>query len=531
PLVAAVVAWRVRAGNAPLAVEVAEAVRGPLEIEWSAVGYVESRSASVSAPSVGRVERVLVNEGDRVKSGQLLAVLAQDAESAALAAASAGVEIAAAQGAAGRALLGEAEAAQTSRERRAEADVATARTREAQAEAALRRARDARRAAVEAAQAELSAAQFRLQDVQRPARPEEIARADADVEAAQAALSLVRSELTRIEELEAAGAASRRDVDSAREAQTRATASLSAARQAAALARQGARADQIEAARAKVAACRAHLKVAEADLAGLAVEQQQIAEARSTRIAAQAGLSEVIAARGRVVATRSDLTAAETRIRQGRALAAQSGAHLRDRRIVAPFAGLVGRRLADPGDMASPGAPLFSIVEEDRTWVVAEVDEQDLAPVLQGRPVVVTAPAYVGREFAGRIEMIGGEAVPQTEVRTGARIVRVRVSLDGLPANQRALLKPGMEVHVRGRTVVVERALLVPSDAVAPSGSDTVVWVLDGESVRSRKVATGYAGVKQTEIRSGLRPGERVVVSGKESLVDGARARVAATRP
>jgi HlyD family secretion protein len=530
-VVAAIIAWRTQAANAPVAVEVAEATRGPLEVEWSAVGYVESRSASVAARDVGRVERVLVQEGDAVVSGQVLAILQQDAESAAVRAASAGVEIASAQGLAGRALLDEAEAGQRSRERRAQAEAMAAGTREAQADAALRRARTTREAALEAARADLAAAQSLLQDMQRSGRPEEVARADADVVAAEAALGLARSEAIRLEELEQSGAASRRDADMAREAQSRAAASAEAARQAARLVRQGARADQVEAAGARVAAARAQVRVAEANLEGLAVERQQLAEAGAARKAADAALAEVVAARSRVAAARSDLRAAETRVRQGRAMAEQAGAQLRERRVVAPFAGLVGRRYVDPGDMAAPGAPIFSIVELSRKWVAAEVDEQDLAPVRVGRRVAIAAPAYAGREFVGIVERIGGEAVPQTEIRTGARIVRVRISLEALPPAERGMLKPGMEVHVSGKTTVAEGVILAPSDAVAPSGADSVVWVLERDTVRSRKVTTGYAGARATEIRSGLRAGELVVVSGKENLKEGARARRAASAP
>jgi Cu(I)/Ag(I) efflux system membrane fusion protein len=173
--------------------------------------------------------------------------------------------------------------------------------------------------------------------------------------------------------------------------------------------------------------------------------------------------------------------------------------------------------------MASPAQPLFSIVQSGPKWVMAEVDEQDLAPVRIGQSVAVTAPAYVGREFKGRVERIGGEAVPQTEIRTGARIVRVRVALLPETAEEGDMLKPGMEVHVNGRTTLAPKALLVPSDAVTPSNSKQMAWVVrEGHAVRA-EIECGYAGPKQTEVLRGLRAGDRVVVSGKEGLTDGAR--------
>ncbi len=522
---AAVAVWRMYAGNAPVTVETADVRRSPLEVEWSAVGYVEARTASVSSPSVGTVKRVLVREGDRVVAGQPLAILEQASETAAVRAARAGALMAEAQQSAGAALLEEARSAQDAREHRALAELAAARAREAQARASLARAREARAASVEAARAEALAAEAGLRDLEAPARSEEIARADAEVQAAQAALRRSEAELARLEELEAAGAASKRDADAAREAHARSAATLRSAQQAASLLRRGARRDQIEAARAKAAAAKAQLRAAEADMKAIGIEEQQAAEATSARRAAEAAVAEAVAARMRVAATENDAKAARNRAEQSRAAAQQAAAILGDRRIVAPFSGIVGRRFVDPGDMASPGAALFTIVEDDRTWVVAEVDEQDLAPVRTGHEVVVSATAYVGREFRGRVERIAGEAVPQTEVRTGARIVRVRVSLDGLAAPERAMLKPGMEVHVSGKAVMATDALLVPSDAVAVSDHDSAVWVVEGERAHRRAVVTGCAGTQETEIRSGLKEGERVALAGKETLTENVRVR------
>src|SRR5262249_60683526 len=121
--------------------------------------------------------------------------------------------------------------------------------------------------------------------------------------------------------------------------------------------------------------------------------------------------------------------------------------------------------------MASPSQAIFSIVEANETWVSAEVDEQDLAPVYEGQSVTVTAPAYVGRTFAGKVLRLGGEAVPQTEVRTGARIVRVRVSLDPTSPEARALLKPGMAGHISGKATLSAQAILATSDALMTDGA------------------------------------------------------------
>jgi membrane fusion protein (multidrug efflux system) len=156
------------------------------------------------------------------------------------------------------------------------------------------------------------------------------------------------------------------------------------------------------------------------------------------------------------------------------------------------------------------------------------VDEQDLAPVRPGGAVVLSAPGYPDRVFQGAVERVGAQAVPQTEVRTGTRIVRVRISLDPTPPAERALLKPGMQVHVRGSAVLSPRATLVPNDAVLTDAQGSYVFVVTQDRAHRRSVQTGFATGRETEILTGLRVGEQVVVSGKEAINEGVR--VAAER-
>jgi multidrug efflux system membrane fusion protein len=216
---------------------------------------------------------------------------------------------------------------------------------------------------------------------------------------------------------------------------------------------------------------------------------------------------------------RDDADAAMARADQSRAGVRQAEATLADRKITAPFSGIVGRRLLDPGGLASPGQPILTIVEPSHTWIAAEVDEQDMAPVRQGQTVAVTVPAFAGRELEGTVERVGGEAVPQTEIRTGARIVRVRVSVS---RRDQDLLRPGMEVHVAGRTKLSGGSVLAPADAVVADSHGSFAWVIEGGRAKRRTVRSGLLTGAGIEILSGLRSGDEVVVGGKDSLSEGA---------
>jgi RND family efflux transporter MFP subunit len=507
-------------------VEVAAVRTGPLEAEWSATGYVEARTANITSPQTGQVVEVRVTEGDRVQAGQTLARLSTETEEAALHGQQQGAQASEAQTQAARSTLEETERLIRDRVVRAVAEVNAARARRRQAQAALERSRRVTNAQVTAAKAEADAARAELADLQKGARPEEIAQAQTDVEKAEAEVTWARAERERRAMLYQEGAGSRQSLEEAHAGLVQAEAVLRRAQSALQLLKQGPRTEQVAAARARVRAAEQQIAVADANRDGTAVERRRVEEAAAAVKAAEAALSEARSAARRADTLRHELRAAEARAGQSKAALSQARAVLSERILTAPFAGVVGRRFVDPGDLASPAQSLFTIVEAERNWVSAEVDEQDLLPVRQGQRVEISAPGYAGRVFSAVVQRIGAESVPQTEIRTGARIVRVRIRLDSLPREERRLLKPGMQVHVEGRAALAQQATLIPNDAVQTDSEGSYVFVVEGDTAKKRRVRTGYVASRDTEIVSGLRQGERVVLVGKEGLEDGQRVAV-----
>ena len=516
------VVWQVVARGRPSRVTVAEVHSAPLEGEWSATGYVECRTAEVSAAEAGRLVAVTVREGDPVQAGQILARLSGLSEAAGVQASQEGVHAASAQADASRAALDEAVRLQRNHVDHANADLAAARARLQQMQATQGQNRSVVEARVNAAQAGREAAQAQLQDLLAGARPEELAQAEAALTAAEATATRTRADLQRQEDLYRQSAISRQALDDAKEASARAEAARQQAAEALRLLHAGARPEQIAAARAQVRSAEAQVAVAEGDLAGLAVDARRVEEATAAVRAAEASRDEALSGAVHLETLRNDARADVARTAQSLAALQQARAVLAERTLVAPFAGFIGRRFLDPGAVASPSQPILSVVEAGHAWVSAEVDEQDLAPVRPGGAVVLSAPGYPDRVFQGEVERLGTEAVPQTEVRTGTRIVRVRISLRPTPPTERALLKPGMQVHVSGSAVLSPQALLVPNDAVQTDDQGSFVFVVAQNHVHRRAVRAGYATGSETEILAGLHSGEQVVVAGKEGLQEGA---------
>lgn len=80
-------------------------------------------------------------------------------------------------------------------------------------------------------------------------------------------------------------------------------------------------------------------------------------------------------------------------------------------------------------------------------------------------------------------------------------------------------------------TVDIEKALVVPYEAVVEKDGKRVVYVVENDTAREKKVETGLDIGLYTEIRSGLKEGDRVVVSPDELLMDGAKVSVINNQP
>ncbi len=223
------------------------------------------------------------------------------------------------------------------------------------------------------AQAQLAAQQAAVEKLQNGSRPEEIAEARATVDSAQADAANARRQFERLRNLASASggrAASQQDLDNAKAALDVADAKVVVDQKARDLVVAGPRKEDIAQAEAQLQADRAHL----------ALLQQQVSDAA----------------------------------------------------LIAPVNAVVRSRLMEPGEMASPQKPVFSLAVIDPKWVRAYVSESDLGKVHPGEVAAVTVDSFPNRRFDGWIGFISPVAeftpktVETTELRTSL-VYEVRV--------------------------------------------------------------------------------------------------------
>lgn len=287
-------------------------------------GNVDIRQVQTAFYSTGRIRRVAVQEGEAVTNGQLIAEL--DAT-------------------------------------RYEAAVAKAQARVAMQKQVVARLRAG-------------------------SRPEEIARAQAQVRGAEASLTNSLQKQTRSQTLAKDDYVPQQQLDNARTAVDVARATLDTAQQSAALAEQGPRKEDIAAAQAQLGAYEAALELARQELA--------------------------------------------------------------DSKLYAPVDGIIQNRILEPGDMASPQRPVYTLALNDPVWVRAYVPEVDLGKVYQGMAADVRTDSFPGKVYEGWVGYISPSSeftpkqVETTDLRTRL-VYQMRVFVKN-PQNE---LRLGMPATVR----------------------------------------------------------------------------------
>lgn len=182
-------------------------------------------------------------------------------------------------------------------------------------------------------------------------------------------------------------------------------------------------------------------------------------------------------------------------------------------RISAPFSGVVTAKSVEPGNLATPGAPLLTIEREGEYRLEASVDESRLPFVKTGQIVEVALEA-LDRRLSARV----AEIVPQVDSATRAYTVKIE-----LPALGN--LRSGMF----GRAFFpmgVRKVLAVPTPALFERGQLVSVFVMEDGFARNRLVTTGMTQAGAVEVLSGLSVDEKIISPIAAGLTDGTRVEV-----
>jgi RND family efflux transporter MFP subunit len=341
------------------------------------------------------------------------------------------------------------------------------------------------------ARATLAQAQAKLRDAQSGAQPQEIAQAVAQIDAAKATLDLAKSRTLRYAQLAKQGAISQ---------------------------------DQFEGFR----------QVQRSNEAALVVAQKKLAQLRQSRGSDISALSATVEQQNQNLKQQQNGARPEE-IAQARSLVSQATAQVRAAqvqlqyaKVLAPFTGVVGNIPIKVGEYAAKGDALTTLTKNDSFDLNLAIPLSRSKQIRSGLPVELldangkSIPASGGSANAmGRVSFIA----PNTTADSQTILAKANfINTDGQLLNGQS---------VQAKTIWNERSgILIPVTAVSRLGGKTFVFVAeagkqtaDGKSslvARQQPVELGSIEGNNYQVVKGLKPGEKIVVSGLLNLTNGA---------
>jgi RND family efflux transporter MFP subunit len=278
---------------------------------------------------------------------------------------------------------------------------------------------------------------------------------------------------------------------------------------------------QLEQAKADRASALADLELSSSNLTRIstlvsqgAFPQQQLDQAKRNR---DADLAKLRVADKKIQAAQATLGQAQASLQEAKANASLSSEQLRDTRVTAPIPGVVGTIPLKLGDYVKVGDTITTIVQNDTLDLSLQGISADQASQLRlGLPVQLNDPKTGEPLATGRISFVS----PQVDSGTQSILAKASFS------NPEGTLRDAQQVQAR---VIWNRkpGVSIPTTAISRVAGQEFVYVAqtDGQSkliARQKPVKLGDIKGNNYQVLEGLKPGEKIVVSGIQNLSDGA---------
>ncbi|GMW03379.1 MAG: RND transporter [Candidatus Hydrogenedentota bacterium] len=191
--------------------------------------------------------------------------------------------------------------------------------------------------------------------------------------------------------------------------------------------------------------------------------------------------------------------------------------------ILAPFAGVVTEKNAQPGEIISVMSAgggftrtgICTIVDMNSLEIEVDVSESYINRVIPGQPVEATLDSYPDWKIPCKVIAI----IPTADRQKAT--VKVRIGFEAIDPR----ILPDMSVKVAFLSAVeeeaVQRSISVPKSAIRQDGENDIVWVVDEGKARKRIVSVAGTSGDEATIASGIVAGENIVLDVPESLVEG----------
>lgn len=208
------------------------------------------------------------------------------------------------------------------------------------------------------------------------------------------------------------------------------------------------------------------------------------------------------------ILSQAEFDGAQAKARVSIAAMTEAEALLSYTKVTAPFAGVVTRKHADVGDLATPGKPLLEMEDSSTLRLEADVPEAVVGKLTLSDKLPVRIAAFE-KELTGVIS----EIAPAAD--SASRTFLVKLDLLGTTG-----LRAGQFGRV-AMPVGETSSLRVPASAVTQRGQMELIFIVSAGKAQLRLVKTGKRIVTEVELVSGVEAGEKIVIEGAAGLMDG----------
>ena len=250
-------------------------------------------------------------------------------------------------------------------------------------------------------------------------------------------------------------------------------------------------------------------------------EEAQLRTAEADLELARADLQRSQDLATRKVISKAELDSAESKFKQKQGTVDNMRAMIVKKEVRAPFAGQLGIRQVNVGQMINAGQQVVSLQALDPVYVDFALPQQHLANLSQGLEVHVQTDALPGREFVGKLTALNSSVDPVTR----------NVGLQATLENRDHTLRPGMFAKIDVVLPEKEKTLVVPGSAVSYAPYGDSVFVIEkkkdpktgkeSQMIRQQFVRVGEARGDFISITQGLEPGQTIVSTGVFKLRNG----------
>lgn len=179
--------------------------------------------------------------------------------------------------------------------------------------------------------------------------------------------------------------------------------------------------------------------------------------------------------------------------------------------IKAPFAGYVDNKFFEEGEVVPPGFSIVSLINTDRVKISAGLPENYISDIKLGNECSLRFKDLNNLEIKARISFISKSII--TDNRT--------LPIEMVVSNYKNSIKPELNVEVRIQRGKYDKMIVVPENVITRTDFGYIAFVANGDKAEIRKVKILNRINNQIAISEGLKDGDKLIVTGYQSLVNG----------